>query len=84
MRKGSLVHIEWQLRTHKWQDQSGQDKYTIKIVVNSADTLHILDKREISEHTDQQSYALQSKEKGKVPFTKSAQHLEKQASEVVY
>ncbi|BAV92208.1 single-stranded DNA-binding protein [Candidatus Desulfovibrio trichonymphae] len=29
--KGSLVYVEGSLQTHKWQDQSGQDKYTTEI-----------------------------------------------------
>ena len=32
LRKGSRVYIEGQLRTRKWQDQSGQDRYTTEIV----------------------------------------------------
>lgn len=34
LRKGSTVYLEGQLRTRKWQDQSGQDKYTTEIVVS--------------------------------------------------
>lgn len=33
LRKGSQVYIEGQLETRKWQDQSGQDKYTTEIVL---------------------------------------------------
>lgn len=33
LRKGSQVYIEGQLRTLKWADQSGQEKYTTEIVV---------------------------------------------------
>lgn len=33
LRKGSKVYIEGQLRTRKWQDQSGQDRYTTEISV---------------------------------------------------
>ena len=32
LRKGSQVYIEGSLRTRKWQDQSGQDRYTTEIV----------------------------------------------------
>lgn len=31
--KGSQVYIEGKLQTRKWQDQSGQDRYTTEIVV---------------------------------------------------
>lgn len=33
LRKGSQVYIEGQLETRKWQDQSGQDRYTTEIVL---------------------------------------------------
>jgi single-strand DNA-binding protein len=33
LRKGSRVYIEGQLQTRKWQDQSGQEKYTTEIVL---------------------------------------------------
>ena len=33
LRKGSKVYIEGQLETRKWQDQSGQDRYTTEIVL---------------------------------------------------
>ncbi|MCD8512187.1 MAG: single-stranded DNA-binding protein [Nitrincola sp.] len=32
LRKGSKVYVEGSLRTRKWQDQSGQDRYTTEIV----------------------------------------------------
>lgn len=33
LRKGSKVYIEGQLRTRKWQDQSGNDRYTTEVVL---------------------------------------------------
>ncbi len=33
MRKGSKVYIEGQLATRKWQDQSGQDRYSTEVVL---------------------------------------------------
>jgi single-strand DNA-binding protein len=35
LRKGSTVYIEGQLETRKWQDQSGQDRYTTEIVLRA-------------------------------------------------
>ena len=35
LRKGSKVYIEGRLQTRKWQDQSGADRYTTEVVVNS-------------------------------------------------
>ena len=42
LRKGSKVYIEGKLQTRKWQDQSGQDRYTTEIVAN---TMQMLDGR---------------------------------------
>ncbi|MEZ9835365.1 single-stranded DNA-binding protein [Vibrio breoganii] len=33
LRKGSQVYVEGQLQTRKWQDNSGQDRYTTEVVV---------------------------------------------------
>ena len=33
LRKGSKVYIEGKLETRKWQDQSGQDKYSTEVVL---------------------------------------------------
>ncbi|EHK7406374.1 TPA: single-stranded DNA-binding protein [Vibrio parahaemolyticus] len=33
LRKGSQVYVEGQLQTRKWQDQSGQDRYSTEVVV---------------------------------------------------
>ena len=33
LRKGSKVYLEGQIQTRKWQDQSGQDKYSTEIVL---------------------------------------------------
>ena len=39
LRKGSQVYVEGALRTRKWQDQSGQDRYTTEIVANEMQML---------------------------------------------
>jgi len=33
LRKGSKVYLEGELRTRKWQDQSGQDRYSTEVVL---------------------------------------------------
>eukprot|EP01037_Dinobryon_pediforme_P015930 gene15930-biopygen9675 len=33
LRKGSKIYIEGQLRTRKWQDQNGQDRYSTEVVL---------------------------------------------------
>ena len=42
LRKGSKVYVEGSLRTRKWQDQNGQDRYTTEIV---AAEMQMLDSR---------------------------------------
>lgn len=42
LRKGSKVYVEGSLRTRKWQDQSGNDRYTTEIV---ASDMQMLDSR---------------------------------------
>ncbi len=39
LRKGSKVYIEGRLQTRKWQDKSGQDRYTTEIVANDMQML---------------------------------------------
>ena len=39
LRKGSQVYIEGRLQTRKWQDQSGNDRYTTEIVANDMQML---------------------------------------------
>lgn len=45
LRKGSKVYIEGRLQTRKWQDQSGQDRYTTEIVVDINGQMQMLDSR---------------------------------------
>jgi len=42
LKKGSKVYVEGSLRTRKWQDQNGQDRYTTEIVGSE---LQMLDSR---------------------------------------
>ena len=44
--KGSLVYIEGRLKTEKWQDQQGNDKYTTKIM---AERVQFLDRKQDGE-----------------------------------
>jgi single-strand DNA-binding protein len=39
LRKGSQVYLEGRLQTRKWQDKSGQDRYTTEIVANDMQML---------------------------------------------
>ena len=42
LKKGTKVYVEGSLRTRKWQDQSGNDRYTTEIVANE---MQMLDSR---------------------------------------
>ncbi|EEX42897.1 single-stranded DNA-binding protein [Vibrio furnissii] len=47
LRKGSQVYIEGQLQTRKWQDQSGQDRYSTEVVVQGYNgTMQMLGSRQ--------------------------------------
>jgi len=55
IKKGTQVYLEGQLQTRKWQDQSGQDRYTTEVVINPiGGTLQILGSRN-SENIDDSS-----------------------------
>lgn len=53
LRKGSQVYIEGQLRTRKWTDQSGQEKFTTEIVVGMNGVMQILGGKQDSKHQQQ-------------------------------
>jgi single-strand DNA-binding protein len=46
LKKGSKIYVEGQLQTRKWQDQSGQDKYSTEVVLRGfGSTFVMLDGR---------------------------------------
>ena len=59
LKKGSKVYIEGQLQTRKWQDQSGNDRYSTEIVLQAfGGTLIMLDGKQDSK--SQQGYTQQN------------------------
>ena len=46
LKKGSQVYVEGRIRTRKWQDQSGQDRYSTEII---ADQMQMLGSRSANE-----------------------------------
>ena len=47
LKKGAKVYLEGQLQTRKWQDQSGQDRYSTEVVLQGFNsTLTMLDGRQ--------------------------------------
>lgn len=53
LRKGSQVYIEGSLRTRKWQDQEGKDRYTTEIVVDMNGQMKMLGGRGDSNNQQQ-------------------------------
>ncbi len=62
LRKGSQIYAEGRLQTRKWQDQSGNDRYTTEIIVSE---MHILGNRNnVGSHYDSGQGANQESDKG--------------------
>lgn len=58
LKKGSKIYVEGSLRTRKWQDKEGQDRYTTEIVGNE---MQMLDSRGMSDgQTGQGGQSFQS------------------------
>ncbi len=58
LHKGSKVYIEGSLRTRKWQDKNGVDRYTTEIIANE---MHMLDSRGSGTHQVRENDPLQNK-----------------------
>lgn len=64
LRKGSQVYIEGQLRTRKWTDQSGQERYTTEInVPQIGGVMQMLGGRQSSESTGGQQQSRQTQQR---------------------
>ena len=71
LRKGSKVYLEGQLETRKWQDQSGNDRYSTEVVLRPyTSTLTMLDG-----HESKQSG--QGSQGGYQDHEAAAQHMER-------
>lgn len=53
LRKGSRIYVEGKLRTRKWQDSNGLDRYTTEIVVDARGSMQMLDGRPVQEPSPQ-------------------------------
>lgn len=57
LKKGSKVYLEGQLQTRKWQDQSGQEKYSTEVVLQGFNgVLTMLDTRGSNSNQEHSSY----------------------------
>jgi single-strand DNA-binding protein len=61
LKKGSKVYIEGSLRTRKWQDKNGQDRYTTEII---ASDMQMLDSRGGGSGSYQGADSYQSQDSG--------------------
>jgi single-strand DNA-binding protein len=59
------VYIEGKLRTRKWQDKEGQDRYTTEIVIDMKGTMQMLDGKDDSAPASAPSKPASSGGKGK-------------------
>ena len=69
LKKGSQVYIEGALRTRKWQDKDGQDRYSTEI---RADVMQMLGRREGSGEPREPAAARGGEPKGAAPAKKPA------------
>jgi single-strand DNA-binding protein len=68
VKKGAKLYVEGALQTRKWQDQSGNDRYSTEIVLNGfGSTLTMLDAQR-SNDGDRDSYGNQHFESEEIPF----------------
>ncbi len=56
LKKGSTVYIEGKLRTRKWQDQQGNDRYTTEIL---SDTLRMIGGKKEGSDTEESAQSQQ-------------------------
>lgn len=70
LRKGAQVYIEGQLRTRKWTDQSGQDKYTTEVVVGQNGTMQMLGRRDSQPQQGSQPFSGQPQPQTPPPAAK--------------
>jgi single-strand DNA-binding protein len=66
LKKGSKVYLEGQLQTRKWQDQSGQDRYSTEVVLQQfRGELTLLDSRQGSAGGERESVGASSGDFGR-------------------
>lgn len=74
LRKGSQVYIEGQLRTRKWTDQSGVEKYTTEVLVNVGGVMQMLGSKQGS--NEQSTTPRNNSQQRSQPAQQQAQHSE--------
>lgn len=67
LKKGSLVYIEGQISTRKWQDKNGQDHYTTEIFGSDLKMLNTKDNNQYSQPKPQKTEVLPD-DSDNIPF----------------
>jgi single-strand DNA-binding protein len=78
VRKGSKLYVEGSLRTRKWQDAQGQDRYTTEIVATDVQMLDAKGGASSSNYDDRQfapaaQYSAQNTNERKAPSNRESQ-----------
>ncbi|MDU7377895.1 MAG: single-stranded DNA-binding protein [Enterobacteriaceae bacterium] len=63
LRKGSEVYLEGKLRTRKWTDQSGAEKYTTEVLVGVGGTMQMLGGKQDSSQQQKQQQKPQQQQR---------------------
>ncbi len=74
LKKGSQVYIEGQLRTRKWTDQSGVEKYTTEVLVNVGGVMQMLGGKQGS--NEQSTTPRNNSQQRSQPAQQQSQHSE--------
>lgn len=73
LHKGSKVYVEGSLRTRKWQDKTGADRYTTEVTLGFNGVLQMLDRRnDESQATQSTQSQATSQAQPKSPKTETA------------
>lgn len=67
LKKGSLVYVEGQISTRKWQDKNGQDHYTTEIFGSDLKMLNTKDNNQDSQPKPQKTEVLPD-DSDNIPF----------------
>lgn len=67
LKKGSLVYVEGQINTRKWQDKNGQDHYTTEIFGSDLKMLNTKDNNQDSQPKPQKTEVLPD-DSDNIPF----------------
>lgn len=86
LRKGSKIYVEGSLRTRKWADKNGVERYTTEIIANE---MHMLDSKGAGAATHNEKFAAQqqahpAESSYAAPNKQVAPHPEEQFPEAVH